>query len=310
MLLDASHRRWAIATLVVLVAATAGYLVYARQALHGPSGGSWPGLIYGGVGLALMLYAGLLGARRQVPTWRIGRATTWMRGHLWLGLLSYLLILFHSGFHWGGSLTFLLMVLFTIVVVSGIFGLVLQQFLPRMMLAQLPLETVYEQIDAVVAQLRWEADALVAAAAGSLPVAEPAPRPERRGGGGLPRDATLARPALRPRSTWTTALPESAVLKETYLSEIRPFLAQKLPRNGRLSHPPESGTLFEHLRTALPPALHEVVDELHAIAEERRQLAAQKRLHAWLHGWLLAHVPLSMALMLLAIAHAVVSVRY
>src|SRR5438093_5869651 len=111
MLLDASHRRWAVGTLLVLLAATAAYIPYARGTVRGPSGGSWPGLIYGGAGLALMVYAGLLGARRKVPSWRLGRATTWLKGHLWLGLLSYFLILFHSGFRWGGPLTFALLVL-------------------------------------------------------------------------------------------------------------------------------------------------------------------------------------------------------
>src|SRR2546426_8833543 len=85
MLIGADHRRWIVGTVVTALLALAAYLIYVYRALHGPSGGSWPGLIFGAAGLALMLYAGLLGARRKVPTWRIGRATTWMKGHLWLG---------------------------------------------------------------------------------------------------------------------------------------------------------------------------------------------------------------------------------
>ena len=46
------------------------------------------------------------------------------------------------------------------------------------------------------------------------------------------------------------------------------------------------------------------------MCEERRQLAAQERLQRWLHGWLLVHVPLSYALLLLSTVHAVQSVRY
>jgi hypothetical protein len=179
-----------------------------------------------------------------------------------------------------------------------------------MMLTQLPLETVYEQIDSIVAQLRAEADALVTAVAGPLPVADPVRGSERRGGGGLSRGQVLARPVLRAAPTWTTALPESAALRDTYMTDIRPFLALRLPRNGRLSPPRLSETVFPHLRTALPAALGEVVDELQAICEERRQLAVQVRLHHWLHGWLLVHVPLSMALLLLSIAHAIVTIRY
>ena len=275
MLLDGSHRRWILACLALLVVATVGYVVYAARALHGPRGGSWPGLVYGAAGLALMLYAGGLGLRRRVPTWRVGHAATWMKGHLWLGLLSYALILFHGGFRLGGPLTLSLMALFTVVVASGVYGVLLQQYVPRLMLARLPLETVYEQIDSVVRQLRDEADALVAAVVGPLP--------ERSAPSGM---------------------------REIYLAEIRPYLAAERTHNSRLSAPAVATALFRHLRTLVPPALHPTLQELEAICDERRQLAEQKRLHHWLHGWLLVHVPLSMALLLLAVVHAVVSLRY
>ena len=61
------------------------YILYAVESPAGPRGGSALGLTFGIAGYALMLYAGLLGARKKVPTWRIGRAQTWMRGHIWLG---------------------------------------------------------------------------------------------------------------------------------------------------------------------------------------------------------------------------------
>jgi len=39
-------------------------------------------------------------------------------------------------------------------------------------------------------------------------------------------------------------------------------------------------------------------------------LTRQARLHRWLHAWLLVHVPLSIALILLGAVHAVVALRY
>src|SRR3989442_9657686 len=105
MLIGADHRRWIVGTVITALLALAAYLVYVHRALHGPSGGSWPGLILGAAGLALMLYAGLLGGRRKGPTWRIGRAPTWMKRQLWLGLLSYVLVPFPRGFPGGGPLT-------------------------------------------------------------------------------------------------------------------------------------------------------------------------------------------------------------
>src|SRR5262245_30537457 len=98
MIFDRKHRPWFLATLCLLAPAAAIYLVYARVYPGGPTGGSTPGLLYGVAGSALMVYAGLLGVRKRFPTWRIGSAQTWLRGHIWMGSLSVVLILFHAGF--------------------------------------------------------------------------------------------------------------------------------------------------------------------------------------------------------------------
>src|SRR5215467_4827951 len=59
------------------------YLIYALAAPQGPRGGSVVGLLFGTIGFGFMIFAALLGARKRVPTWRLGRAQAWMRGHLW-----------------------------------------------------------------------------------------------------------------------------------------------------------------------------------------------------------------------------------
>lgn len=310
MIVDATHRRWIILCLVVLAAATASYIPYQLAAIDGPRGNSWPGLIYGGVGLALMIYAALLGLRRKVPTWPLGRATAWMKGHLWLGALSFPLIWLHAGFQLGGPLTLVLMALFTLVVLSGIFGVVVQQFVPRLMTAQVPLETVFEQIDSVVSQLEAEAASLVAAVCGPLPVTVPPAPGAPRGGGGLPPGQLTPRPTPRPLPASADPLPGSELLQDAYRNHIQVFLGRDLPRDGRLATPARARVLFQHLRTSLTPPLQETVTELEAICDERRQLAQQKRLHYWLHGWLLVHVPLSVALLLLSVIHAVIALRY
>src|SRR4051812_31198467 len=122
-----------VATLVLLAAATIAYVFYARSAPDGPQGGSVPGLLFGIAGAALMIFAGLLSGRKKLPGWRIGSAQFWLRGHIWLGLLSGPLILFHAGFQWGGLLEQILLVLTGVIIVSGIFGLAMQQLIPRTM---------------------------------------------------------------------------------------------------------------------------------------------------------------------------------
>jgi len=284
MLIDAGHKKWLAASLGVTVAAALLYIPYARAALNGPRGGSWPGLAYGVAGTGLMVYAALLGARKRVPTWRIGRAQTWLKGHIWLGLTSFVLIVLHGGFALGGALTTVLMFLLTTVVASGIVGVLLQQILPRMMTSQVQLETIFEQLDHVISRLRAEADHLVAIACG-----EQAPEGKRQ-----------PEPALQ----------GSERLKELYHRDVRPLL-DTAPAAGRaLRSAARRELLFAQLRTLLPEPLHIALNDLEAICEERRQLEVQRRLHQWLHGWLFIHVPLSAALLVLTVAHAVMALRY
>ena len=218
--------------------------------------------------------------------WRLGRAQTWMRGHLWLGLLSLPLILLHAGFHAGGPLTIMLLWLLVIVIASGIFGAVLQHFMPATMTRDVPLETIYEEIEHVRAQLRAEAAEQIARAS-AITVAE---NPDEEGAA-----ATTAAPA--------------APLVAFYDREIRPYL-ERAPGPNPLADRSQAERAFSNVRLLVPPPLHAAVDDLENICEEARQLTRQAHLHRWLHGWLLIHVPLSIALILLGAAHAFVALRY
>ena len=120
---------------------------------HRSIGGTPLGLIFGSISLAIFIFAALLGVRKRVVLWRIGNVQRWLRAHIWLTLLTIPLVILHSGFRLGGPMTILLMVLYAIVMVSGLYGLALQHQLPRIMKERLPAETVYEQIPHIRAQL-------------------------------------------------------------------------------------------------------------------------------------------------------------
>jgi hypothetical protein len=190
------------------------------------------------------------------------------------------------------------MLLFALVIVSGLFGLVLQQFLPRIMMTQVPMETIYEQIPHILGQLRTEAEELVTAMCGPLENPHPSL--------GASSQVWVQAEALE-RSH--APLEGGAPLKEFYRLHIRPYL-QGSGRDASLAIPARATVLFQQARTLLPASLHKTLGDLEAICEERRQLALQTRLQHWLHGWLLVHVPLSMALLLLSAAHAVIALRY
>jgi hypothetical protein len=188
-----------------------------------------------------------------------------MRGHLWLGILTLPLILFHAGFAVRGALTAVLMVLLVIVVASGLLGAILQHYLPRTITTRVPMETIYEEIPHVRVQLRDEAEQLV----GALAV--------------------------------EAEHDDKVRFREIYANSIRPYLEA-----------PETvaAPLFDSLRRATPEALHQTLEDLENICEEELQLSRQRRLYHWLHAWLLVHVPLSVALLLLGGIHAVMAMRY
>jgi hypothetical protein len=326
MRLDKTQRGWAVASLAILGASTMIYVLYALNAPQGPRGGSTIGLLFGSIGFAFMLFAAFLGARKRVPTWRIGRAQAWMRGHLWLGFLALPMILFHGGFHFGGTLTRVLMWLLIITVLSGVFGAALQHYVPRAMTSDVPLETIYDEIAHVRSLLREEADRAVESICGSLGLSN-ASREEGQRAGGFTALRTMAASVVPLRtsaavsagaSAAVAAAPEiillseeeSAPLRGFYLQEMRPFLENPKQRGQRLADAQKAASAFAGLRTLLPAAGHAALDDLSDICDEARQLRRQERLHHWLHDWLLLHIPLSLALILLGAVHALMALRY
>jgi hypothetical protein len=312
--IDKTQRGWAIASLVILAVSTAAYAVYSVTAPEGRRSGSALGLTFGVVGFGFMIFAALLGARKRVPVWRIGRAQAWMRGHLWLGLLSLPLILFHGGFHFGGTLTRVLMWLLIITVVSGVFGAALQHYIPRVMTTDVKLETIYVEIGNVRTLLREEADRAVETVCGPLRLGKSANEEVLRAGGlSAARSMTTSSSGTAVAAAAETVVlseEECAPMRRFYLSEMRPFLEKVKQRGSRLGDADKAHGVFAGLGTLMPQAAQATLQDLEDICDEARQLVRQEHLHRLLHGWLLVHIPLSLALILLGAVHAVMALRY
>jgi hypothetical protein len=306
MLIDRTHRNWFLGSIAGLAVATAAYVPYSLHSPQGARGGSTLGLIYGSLGFVFMLFAGLLGLRKKFPIWRIGRAQTWMRAHLWLGILSFPLILMHGGFHSGGPLTRALMWLFVFVFGSGILGAALQHFMPRFHTARLPMETIYEEIGHVRRQLAEEAQRLVEESCASLEGEISGSSEQQRAvaaSAGANWDVTVAAGLQVDEQA-------SNELRRFLHAEIEPFLGSAGSGGTRLAQPAMSRAMFTQLRVIFPATLHSSIDDLENICDEKRQLDEQSRLHRILHGWLLVHIPLSYALLLLGAGHAVMALRF
>ncbi len=292
MQIDATHKPWMIGTAAAIVL---GAVIYVPYALHAtaPGGGTPIGLMFGSIALGLMLFAALLSLRKRFPIWRIGRAKIWMRAHLWLGFLALPMVLFHAAFHARGGLTAVLMGLTVVVVASGIVGAWLQHTLPTRIFRDVPFETIYDQIPVICAQLAAEAEGHAADVTQRLAPAT--------GAGATVVDTLMDLPTMEN---------ETELFRQFFGESVLPYLRQRGARGSRFASRDWVHGRFEELRREFLPAAWTPLTAIEEICEEKRQLDQQRVLHHWLHGWLLVHLPISAALVLLALVHAIGALRY
>ena len=310
--------RWIFAITASAVAAAGwyGWEWWAEGLL--PGGSSRSGLACGVAGGLIILFELLLWPRKRVRSWRLGSAQSWLRAHICLGLLAVPLVLMHARLLWiGGWLNLALMATFLIVIASGVWGLFLQQFLPTMLLEQVPAETIYEQIDHVARQRCRDLEKLV----GALCVGDPqAPHDHSheadddgaehavvtgfRSLTGIQGKVLETIPVYSP-------IPGTLSIRRCFFTEIRPYLlAEPGPGRQGLASANAAAKRFAALGAESPPEAAPLLEHLAQACDQRRQGDLQVRIHRWLHGWLLVHVPLSVALGVLLAVHIPVALWY
>lgn len=313
------HKWWAALTALVAVAAIAWSVEAWFRTGEWIGGSSLPGWILGIVSGIIIHFECLLGVRKlpRLRAVRIGRTQTWMRAHIWLGLLCVPLVLLHGGFRFANlRLSGVLMMLFLIVIVSGLVGLWLQQVIPRLMLEYVPGETIHSQINRVLETMREEAAVLVESTRG--PGDQEASRVETVDDPGQARVWAVGPGAgaqpFRKRAGQAGApappIPGSDRLVTFYQERIVPLFETKHVSRVSLGSRVRSAPLFQELKERVHHDAHNVIDRLEALCERRRQLALQARLHFWLHAWLCIHAPISFALLVLLWFHIYYSWRY
>jgi hypothetical protein len=321
------HRPWCLATAVATLAAVAWYVVhgFGSGLWNWPGGGSPPGFSYGVLGGAIILFEMLLLPRKY--WWRgrrLGRTKLWMKAHIWLGLLTLPLLLLHGGFHFNlarSPLAAVLMWLLVIVVGSGVFGLVVQNIVPRIMLERIPAETIQSQISRVLDQYRVEAERLVAATCGQTPVGVAGgavgPGLSNRGSGSPPfvsvetmRQAGRVQGKVVEVGVEAGYVPGSEPLLVFFRDLVDPYLRAASGAGLPLGSPRRAVSLFHALKTGLHPEAYPVVDRLADLCDQRRQFDFQDRLHGWLYTWLGIHLALSTVLVVLMLVHIYFALRY
>src|SRR5476651_283029 len=311
MIVDRTHIRWGLCTCVASAGVALVYLANNDPdelrkwhlaislpawlgpvpPLRGNVGATPLGLIYGTLALLIFIFAALLGWRRRHPAWEIGNMQVWLKAHIWFTLFTIPLVLFHCGFHGGGPMTQFLLGLYTLVMVSGFWGLALQHVVPKLMREYLPEEVVFEQIPFIRSQLIAQGETIreeLASQPGKL--------------------ALAAKPSHGGTATLTSS-PLVAVRAAIHFidEEALPYLKSLKPRHFALYDKEASDSQFRLLKLQVPEGLQPPLGQLQDLCDEKRRLDLQTRLHYWLHGWLILHAPASLLLVVLTIVHAVVA---
>jgi hypothetical protein len=218
-------------------------------------------------------------------------------------------------------MTILLLVLYVIVMVSGIYGLVLQHQIPRLMQERVPVETVYEQIPHVREKLRQAAEDLrrsfdapgtnkvLAAAAARTSDALGLTTAGEYGTANPVADAVST--AISVEQTTSTADPDSERAILDFLDrQVLPYLRSSKGSRVGLGKAQFSEDAFRFVKLNVAVAYRRLIEEIEAWCDERRMLDLQTKLHHWLHAWLFVHVPLSFVLLILTGWHAFVTLFY
>ena len=120
-----------------------------------------PDIVTGYTLFALMLLLGFFNLRKRLSMVPIGRASVWLAFHIAAGFLAIAMFWLHTGSLWPpGLYERILALLFYLVSMTGMVGYALSRALPRR-LAQIEIEVIFERIPAELAEIREKVEALV-----------------------------------------------------------------------------------------------------------------------------------------------------
>ena len=294
------------------------FLVQTPSSHH--AGGTPLGLVLGSLAFAIFIFAALFGLRKKLLRLKIGSVQSWMRAHIWLTLLTIPLVMLHSGFRFGGPMTIFLLVLYAIVMISGIYGLILQHQIPRIMQDRVPTETIFEQIPHVRRKLLLAAEqfresfdvpgkVLAAASAKTSDALGLADHPTTDYDRSPVSGAVVAAVSAEGVAIAPDQESETALL-DFLDRQVLPYLRSNYASRSRLGNARFSDDTFRFVRLNVTVPYRRLVDEIQVWCDERRMIDVQLTLHHWLHTWLFVHVPFSFLLVLLTAWHAFVTLFY
>jgi hypothetical protein len=238
-------------------------------------GGSIEGLLYGVAGTGLIAVLMYLGIRRRSYASSMGTLQGWVSAHVYLGLLTLLLIPMHAGFRFGWDVHTLAFVLLAVVVLSGVLGLFLYRTIPGR-LTRYEAGQQADTIDPEIARLLSDMRALMKDKSDALVQIY---------------KAELAASQSRDSKGWSLLLKGQG---GDLLAERSADLAKKVS-----TIPPSDQATFQVLSQLLLKKTQLEVNLLH-----------QMQLRNGLQAWLYVHVPVSIAMVFAVGVHLIAVFLY
>jgi hypothetical protein len=235
-----------------------------------------PAELYSGWLLAgLMLVLACYNVFKKLPFLPLGASASWLQLHIYIGLLTILVFVLHSGARLPrGPLGWVLTALYIGVAGSGVPGLVISRVFPALLRARGP-EVIFEQIPALRRRLREQAELLVLDAVTRF-------------------QATIIAEIYMRRLKWFFNGPRQFWRHVFRLPGRRHALLTEIDAQERYLNDEERATLRQ----------------LRALVERKDDLDFQHALQGMLKYWLMMHVPLTYSLLVFVVLHVLVVYAY
>jgi len=256
---------WRRRFLWIFALTSGSYIVYASNAY--PHGGSLMGVIYGVAGFIIILLLMYFGVRKRSYTSSLWTLQDWLHAHVYLGILVFFIILFHSGFRFHDSVAVAALILLTLVFVSGIIGAVLYTYIPPLMIdveSKLSAQQISDQIN------------------------------------------QLAQVIRRLSADKSTAFQDYCA-NFLRAEQPKSFAGWRIMAPGATARPATGRTPLAGELELIPPAERSEFVQLLALANQmkelHRSLIQKQRYINTMAAWLYIHVPLSFAMLLAIVTH-------
>lgn len=231
------------------------------------SGNVW-GLSYGVAAAILMIGMALYGVRRRLMKlaskhgW--GKSYTWVQFHIYGGVLFLLLVFMHTGFRLpNGALYWWLWSLSIWVTISGLLGVFLQKWVPKILSSALSIEVIYERIPELISEIKKNADNLIAEC--TQPVKD----------------------FYRKQIAASLRKPKAQFI---YYVDITGGIQERINQ-------------FEFLKKILSDEEKEKLNQLAVLYKSKLEIDAHYTLQKALRSWLYIHLPASIVLLILVAIH-------